>query len=231
MVDERVMCQEDESYNIEEGCYVEDSVRPTRTFLGAGEYNEAINYRSFDRQTVKNISIYLFRNLNTVAAHCRLAIDFLFHFTRDVGDILKWDYKGELTFRESDPSADIKFEDRLDAQLKIALVTLAKQTLKAEIEWNLGGIKPSYNTKTMAPAWRIDYLLSGIYFSLFNIQAKSEQYRICSKPTCGRYFFTKADSTKQKYCSYNCSNAVAQNVHRRKAKEQRIKVNEDQIDC
>lgn len=226
VVSERTLHQENETYNIEEGCYVEDRVRPPRTFLEAAEYNEAINYGNFDRQNVKNISIYLFRNANIVSSHCHLAIDFLFHFSRDVGDILKWDYKGELTFRESNPSADIRFKDRLDEQLKKALVALAKQTLKAEIEWNLGGIKPSYNTQTMAPSWHIDYLLSGIYFSLFNIRAKNEQYRICAKPTCGRYFLTKADSTKQRYCSYNCSNATAQNAYRRKAKEQQIKMKE-----
>lgn len=226
-VDERILCQEDEAYNIEEGCYVEDRVRLPRTFLEATEYNEAINYGNFDRQTVKNISIYLFRNANLVSSHCRLAIDFLFHFSRDVGDILKWDYKGELTFRDSNPSADIRFKDGLDEDLKKALVALAKQTLKTEFEWNLGGIKPSFNTETMASSWRIDYLLSGIYFSLFNIGANNEQYRVCAKPTCGRYFLTKADSTKQRYCSYNCSNSTAQNAYRRKAKEQQIKMKEE----
>jgi len=226
-VDERILCQEDETYNIEEGCYVEDRVRPERTFLDASEYNEAINYGNFDRQSMKNIATYLFRNANKVDYHCRLAIDFLFHFSRDVGDILKYDYKGELIFRESNPSADIRFKDGLDEQLKQALVALAKHTLKAEFEWDLDGIRPSYNTQTMAPAWHIDYLLSGIYFSLFNIEAKNEQYRICAKPTCGRYFLTKADSTKQKYCSYNCSNATAQNVHRRKVKEQQVRGKEE----
>jgi hypothetical protein len=218
MINERILCQEDENYNIGEGCYVEDSVRPPNTFLDTGEYYEATNYGQFDRQTVKNIATYLFRNATQVGSDCRLAIDFLFHFSKDVGDIFKYNYKGELIFGENSPPTDSTFNDKFDKQLEVALAKLAKRTLQAEIEWNSRGVEPSYNTETLTSAWRVHYLLSGIYFSLFNIHAQREQYRICAKHNCGCYFLAKINSVKQKYCSKSCANATAQRVYRSKTK-------------
>ena len=254
---------------------VKDTVRPPFTEFNNYEHNAFIisedNKPEYIRLGVADKATALFVGAKNVPAHCRLAIDFLFHFCTVVGDITKWNHLGELTLNKplshrcpndedndpkylfvnesvesanellsktvakaakksakeidrlkneaDNPFAMAKFCDGFDDPLKDALVKLAKQTLKTEIEYNLKGVVPSYNTDALTSAWRVEYLLSGIYFSLFNIRAKEEQYRLCAKPNCGRYFFAKTDSIKQKYCSHSCTNAMAQSIHRRNQQE------------
>ncbi len=198
------------------GFYINDSVRPPITFLGMGEYDDAIGYGEYDFSNARNKLIYLFRNAVKVSLHCRLAIDFLYHFHKDVGNIQSFNHKGELTFTESSPNTPVRFKSKFDNQLQTALLALAKHTLKKQIEDNLDGIKPSYDTELMAPSWHVDKLLSGLYFSIFYMRPEIELYRVCANPNCGLSFLVPTTSHKKKYCNTSCANAMAQRNYRRR---------------
>ena len=249
-----------------------DTVRPPVYEVNIRQYSRfhlsESNKSEYEKLSVVDKATALYIGAKNVPVHCRLAIDFLFHFCFNVGNIKEWNHKGELILGDIPSSCHLneekekhvftkktaelhslhpilkflneheespeeldklkseirhppsiaKFDDGFDNQLAEALIVLAKHTLKTEIEYNLKGVVPSYDTDTLTPAWSIRSLLSGIYFSLFNVRAKEEQYRICAKPNCDRYFLTKIYSTKQKYCSNRCSNAAAQDAHRKKRK-------------
>lgn len=198
------------------GFYINDSVRPPLTFLGMGEYDDAIGYGEYDFSNARNRLIYLFRNAVEVSPNCRLAIDFLYHFHKDVGNIQSFNHKGELTFTESSPPTPVRFKSKFDKQLQTALMALAKHTLKTEIEYNLGGIAPSYDIELMAPSWHVDHLLCGLYFSIFYMRPGIELYRVCANPNCELPFLVKTSSSQKIYCQTGCANAMAQRNHRKR---------------
>ena len=254
--------------NSDMGGYVKDSIRPPHILLSLSDVYYAMECYEMNPTSINNKILFFYQDTTIFGPFCRLAINFLYNFYNDVGEIKAWNHKGELIITknrhiaqkdnyidikpkeselagiengfkesnfiertnnyktdeldnmESDPMTSVIFNRRFDRQLQDGLLNLAKQTLKREMEHNLKGVTPSYDTETLSPAWSISDLLSGIYFSLFNIHAKEEQYRVCAKPKCGRHFLAKNDSIKQKFCSSNCSNAVAQSTHRNKIKEQ-----------
>jgi hypothetical protein len=218
-INEGILRSEDVGYNTDDGYKITDTVRPPETWLTSNEYNDAVGYEHLDLTSTKSNVTYLFRNAVTASPQCRLAIDFLYHFCKDVGDIQLWNHKGDLTFVDTPPTA-AQFRTSFDASLQTALIVLAKQTLKAEIEYNLSGVVPSYDTETMSPSWRVDYLLAGLHFSVFYMRPKIELYRTCANPNCRMPFLVKTTSSKQKYCNPACANAMAQRNHRRKMKEQ-----------
>lgn len=216
-INENFLRSEDIGYNVNDGFKIVDSVRPPETWLTTNEYSDAVGGEHLDLSGVKANATYLFRNAKAVNSSCRLAIDFLYHFCKEVGDIKSWNHKGELTFLTRQPTA-VQFSEKFDKLLQSALIALAKSTLKTEIEYNLNGIVPSYNTETMAPSWRVEYLLAGLYFSVFYMRPKVELYRTCANPNCRLPFLVKTTSSKQKYCQAACANAMAQRNHRRKIK-------------
>lgn len=217
----RVLPLEDEAYAMNEGCYIEDSIRPPHTWLKEHEYGEAIKYgdATFETMKDKDKIIYLFQNATNVSPDCRLAIDFLYHFFKDVGEIKTWNHKGDLTFTDSSPAPTRSMRE-LDGQLQQGLIKLAKHALKEEIEHNFGGIIPSYDFEAMAPSWRINFLLSGLYLSVFYMRPNTALYRACQNPNCGYYFLVPTTATKSKYCSDSCSNAMQQRNYRKRKKEQ-----------
>lgn len=218
-INENILRGEDVGYNVDEGYKIADSVRPPETWLSTNEYGDAVGNEHLDLSGVKANATYLFRNAKTVSPLCRLAIDFLYHFCKEVGDIKSWNHKGELIFTNTPPTAT-QFRSTFDEPLQSALLLLAKNTLKTEIEYNLNGILPSYDTESMAPSWRVEYLLAGLYFSVFYMRPKIELYRTCANPNCRLPFLVKTTSSKQKYCQPACANAMAQRNHRLKVKEQ-----------
>lgn len=204
------------------GCHVNDSIRPPKTWLDMNKYLYAVDYFLQHPSSVIAKSTCLFMDATTVDSNCRLAIDFLYHFCQEVGDIQAWNHKGELSFTENSPSANIRFKKGFDENMQKGLIKLAKNTIKTEIEYNLHGINPSYDTDSMAPSWYVNCLLAGIYFSLFYMRPEIELYRACANPNCGFSFLVKSTSSKQKYCSSTCGNAMAQRNHRRRKNEQQI---------
>ena len=88
-----------------------------------------------------------------------------------------------------------------------------------DINANLDGIHPVYDSKTMAPAWKVDSLLCAAYFSIFYLKPDLELYRPCDNPRCGRYFLVKTTSTRNRFCSQECCNRVTQDRYRKRRRE------------
>jgi len=135
----------------------------------------------------------------------RRIIDFLFHYFHEVSVI-----KQDLTFYTKPSKKD------LTKELKEAMIDVAKLIIGEEINANLTGIHPIYDSHKMTPSWKVDSLLCAAYFSIFYLNPELELYRPCQNPRCGRYFLVKATSTRVRYCSTACCNRVTQDRYRKK---------------
>ena len=136
--------------------------------------------------------------------------DLLFHYFHEVGML---DFSNGLAYYE---------EPNLDAftkEMKESLVEVARYIIGEEINANLDGIHPVYNSNTMSPSWKVDNLLCALYFSIFYLKPDLELYRPCDNPNCGKYFLVKTTSTKTRYCSTECCNRVTQARYRKKRRE------------
>lgn len=140
----------------------------------------------------------------------RKITDFLFHYFHEVGMI---DFSNGLAYYEK-PNLEA-----FTKEMKENLVEIARYIIGEEINANLDGIHPVYNTDTMAPSWKVDNLLCALYFSIFYLKPDLELYRPCDNPNCGKYFLVKTTSTKTRYCSTECCNRVTQMRYRKKHRE------------
>ncbi len=126
--------------------------------------------------------------------------DFIFHFFFDVGIV---DYVDlEIIHYVNDEVHQESFSDKL----KIAAINTAKYIIKEELESNLRRVRPTYNTSKLEPTWKIDSLLSALYFGLFYMKPNLETYRRCANPKCREFFLVPVSSRKKKYCCTACMN-------------------------
>lgn len=146
----------------------------------------------------------------------RMIVDFLFHYEMEVGIIRDFRYYGELN-HYNPPCLE-----NFSSKLKKSLLEVAKIVIAEEINWNIRNVHPEYNTEKMAPSWKIDSLMSALYFSLFYMKPGQELYKPCENPNCENYFLVKSTATNKKYCSQTCSNAVQQARSRKRKKEQAL---------
>ena len=143
----------------------------------------------------------------------RKTIDFLFHLHHDFSQLRTCDMVNGLTFfAPTDLST-------MSDEMKSTLIEIARFVLGEEINANLNGIFPMYNVQTMSPSWKVDSLLSAIYFSMFYLKPDLELYRQCANPRCQKYFLVKTTSTRTKFCSIECCNRVTQDRYRKKKRE------------
>ena len=156
--------------------------------------------------------VYMYRNALAENEEIRLAIDFLFHFMHEVCVVEDVNSEGQYL-----PYSSINENGFTDAMQDAAL-RLAKIVINEEVNSNLSGIKPYYDVGRMEPSWKAESLLSSIYFSIFYLRPGIEIYKKCANPNCGLSFLVKTTSTKRKYCSPECSNAMAQRNFRRRKK-------------
>lgn len=96
--------------------------------------------------------------------------------------------------------------------MKSALVRIAKIVVSVEINHYISTIRPTIDSKTLEPEWRLNSLLEAIYFSIFYMKPGIEIYKECQNPSCKRevYFLVNATATNKKYCCPACANAAAQ---------------------
>ena len=109
--------------------------------------------------------------------------------------------------------------ENITTQMKSSIIEVANYIIGEEINANLYGIHPIYNTETMSPSWKVDSLLCAAYFSVFYLKPGLELYRPCDNPRCGKYFLVKTTSTRNRYCSTECCNRVTQDRYRKKRRE------------
>lgn len=108
----------------------------------------------------------------------------------------------------------------IDNKQKAAILTVAKNTLKDELDYNLHSVTPIYDINTMGPAWNIPDLFTAAWFSIFYLRTDYEMYRFCANPNCKNTPLFTVTSTNQRkiYCCDACRNAAAQLRHNRKKK-------------
>ena len=90
----------------------------------------------------------------------RTTIDFYYNYQKKVG-VIK-----DITINKISHHASPKYENFSD-EMKAALLKIAKATLSDEINANLQGISPQFNSDTLSPSWRLNSLLEALYFSVF----------------------------------------------------------------
>ncbi len=185
-----------------DGCtyHIDDSVYGSYA-LNISDYNNIIGgYASvtgYANEIYQNLTA-MFVNYETPDMNKKIS-SFLFHF-----------------LHEMNGNSSAEFSEKM----KTSLIEIARFIIGEEINANLDGIHPIYNSDTMTPAWKIDSLLCAAYFSIFYLKPDLELYRPCDNPRCGRYFLVKTTSTRNRYCSQECCNRVAQDRYRKRRREQ-----------
>lgn len=185
--------------------YVYDSILEKRVSFDISFYNSTMG--GYESDTTKANLLYLYVNYyNDTNLNSRKCIELLYHLLYDFGEINDITEKGIIYQDDS-----VQFSPEIQS----AIIDVAKYVIGNEINANLSGIYPVYNTDIMSPSWKVDSLLSALYFSLFYIKPDMELYRQCANPRCGKYFLVKTTSTRTKYCSSACCNRVTQDTYRR----------------
>lgn len=186
---------------------INDSIYGTYEF-SLSEYDEIIGGYSqtpgYAEALFKNI-VALYVNYEGSPIERKIT-DLLFHYSYEVGIIC--------------PSQDWVYYEHPKAQnlsheLKDALIEVSNYIVGQEINANLEGIHPIYDSKKMMPSWKVDSLLCAAYFSIFYLKPDLELYRPCANPRCGKYFLVKTTSTRKKFCSTDCCNRITQNRYRK----------------
>lgn len=181
------------------------------------DYNSILSndsiYLEFLKQVIKSYVIKesIFRK----EEEC-LAVEFLFHFMREVSVI-------ELGL----VSIDMPFEEEVYSKMKNienkylvdALFKLSKYLIEEELNYHLAEIRPIYNAETMQPNWKLPSLLSAMYLSLFYLNSRQTLYRACENINCGQFFLVSKTNSLKKYCCTDCGNAVSQRTYRKKNRE------------
>lgn len=178
---------------------INDSIYGTYN-LDIQDYNDIIGgYKSvpeYRTEFYQNVT-YMFLNYDKQDINKKFS-DFLFHFLYDMNGDSSNEFSNEM---------------------KSALIDISKYVIGEEINANLDGIHPIYNSNTMTPSWKVDSLLCAVYFSIFYLKPDLELYRPCDNPKCGRYFLVKTTSTRIRYCSQECCNRVTQDRYRKRKRE------------
>lgn len=184
---------EGDSYNITDSVYGTYSLSIQDYNDIVGGYKSVLGFQNGFYQNVTSIFVNYERQDMT-----KKISDFLFHFL--------YEMSGDSSREFSD-------------KMKSALIEIAKYIIGEEINANLDGIHPVYNSETMTPSWKVDSLLCAAYFSIFYLKPDLELYRPCDNPRCGRYFLVKTTSTRNRFCSQECCNRVTQDRYRKRKRE------------
>lgn len=126
--------------------------------------------------------------------------DFVFHYLYEVGVVEHVDL--ERTYYLNNEI----HKENFSTILKSRAVEIARYIIRDEIELNLRRVRPTYNISELEPTWKIDSLLSALYFGLFYMRPNMETYRRCANPKCSNFFLVPISSQKKKYCSKVCMN-------------------------
>ena len=134
----------------------------------------------------------------------RTIIDFFYHYQVEVGIFKEIHFK-KITYFVA-PT-----RDNLTDEMKTALLKIARIVISEEINHNIAGIHPKYETDKLAPTWQVSNLLQALYFSIFYMKPGVEIYKECKNPNCKRdkFFLVEATRTNKEYCCVQCSRAAA----------------------
>lgn len=154
---------------------------------------------------------YLYANYHHTDKKSREVIDCLFHYYYEIGIPLNIEIGEPIKYYSK-----INEESVIVFNLHDPIINFAKYIIKNEIDGMIQNIRPVYNQESMQPDWRVDSLLSAMYFSLFFMDSKMEMLKRCKY--CGRLFQVKRSSTTHLYCDSFCRNNAQQAKHRIRVK-------------
>lgn len=89
-------------------------------------------------------------------------------------------------------------------EMENQLIKVARSVLAEEINYNLSGVKFTFDPLTMENKLEINTLLEAMYLSLSYIMPNTQIYKRC--PTCYSYFLANNSNPRKKYCSKSCQN-------------------------
>lgn len=184
---------EGDSYNIVDSIYGSFSLNIQDYNNIIGGYSSVPGYQNGFYQNITSMFVSYDNNDMT-----KKISDFLFHFLYEMNG---------------------NSSEEFSEEMKSALIDIAKYVIGEEINANLDGIHPVYNSETMTPSWKVDSLLCAAYFSIFYLKPDLELYRPCDNPRCGKYFLVKTTSTRNRFCSRECCNRVTQDRYRKRKRE------------
>lgn len=148
----------------------------------------------------------MYVNCHNCNEDIRKITDFLFHYCYEVQPINLMEGS-----RYSEPKVD-----NFTQQLKDSLIDIAKIIIKEEIDHNIKGVVPVYDSSKLEPKWKVTTLLSAIYFSLFYLRPNVQIYKRCENPRCNKLFLVNRTSTNRKYCDEFCRGRLNQVNYRAK---------------
>lgn len=186
---------------------INDSIYGTYEF-NVSDYDDIIGGYSqkigFNEPLFKNI-VDMYINHDGSAIDRKIT-DVLFHYFYEIGTL---NSSAGLTYYAPPKN------NTMSQELKDALIEVANFIVSEEINANLKGIHPIYDSSKMEPSWKVDSLLCAAYFSIFYLKPNLELYRPCANPRCGKYFLVKTTSTRKIFCSTDCCNRVTQDRYRK----------------
>lgn len=152
----------------------------------------------------------MYTGLYAVSPETRIITDFFFHYQTEVAVF------NEISFGHISYYGQRKTDDFTES-MKKALLQVARIVVSEEINQNITGIHPKYDTN-LTPVWQVGTLLQALYFSLFYLKAGVEIYKECKNPRCKRdkYFLVEATRTNKDYCCVQCARAAAAQRYRNK---------------
>ena len=158
----------------------------------------------------------MYTNLPDVGDELRAIIDFFYHYQTEVGVIREVHYDS-IDFYSPKKGFDLSDE------MKAALLKIAPSVLAAEINHNISGIHPKYDSYSLTPDWQVDNLLQGLYFSIFYMKPGVQIYKECNNPNCFRdkFFLITVTRKNKKYCCNACARAAASQRFRRRQLEKK----------
>ncbi len=198
---------------------IPDSFTKQEEHLGFIDYHEDVEDVDFSSASSPRIfkakitKLYRDAFVDNMDVRARYVIDYLYHLIKigvQIDDVLEnGNIHTNITLGNHE-----KFNDSFKSQL----ILIAKNTIKEEFDFELYGIHPTYNVKTMAPNWEIPNFFSALYFALFYTKPGYEVYRKCANPNCNRLFKVKTTNSRKQYHDSSCQNAAAQMRHRKAKK-------------
>ena len=153
--------------------------------------------------------LHAYVNGEDAPSDLRRIIEWLFHIYFDIGIVEQ--LCGDTLVFQNGTSPDWS---KLTPELKAATLDVAKILAGEEINSNVDGVRPVYDISIMEPRWRVDSLLSAMYFSIFYMKPNVEITRQCANPKCNNFFVVSKTSLKKKYCCTECGNRANQNNYR-----------------
>lgn len=148
---------------------------------------------------------YLYVNGSFKAQSDREIIDFLVHVYDQVSRLDYGNGRDLVLTGDTDLNTLPAFDDRF----KDALLKIARQTVKEELDYALSKVHPIYDAENMEADWSIPDLFAAMCFSVFYMKPNQSVYRLCENYNCRNMFEVSTTNRKKKYCSVECQQSVA----------------------